>query len=506
MRGINQKYVVKEMIYDGKSNLDSNNWYTQGHGKPDILTTQVVNLLDAQGKSYPISAMSLFEEFGIEDSSKKQMKDVEYTYPVIERTYKSGRVSTSITTGTPGLGGAEFIVEFDYNWMPRYAMIQSPRGVMARIMDDPKKVLDRWAYKLKLNATSASEFCPLTELASGQNWAVVGNNVPLVDARSTSHKMSTWGKVKNQVGFVRKDLAFGDVSAQRVMEVEITAEIEGKVVKTKNWMDYFMYTFESDWYEELELQYWYSKYNRTSTGLVMLKEGFSGEDIPTFAGIFDQIPNQTSFSKLTYKQLQNNITDALDGIRDADNMNIYFYTGKGGIRDIDEALQTYANQKLTTLGGDVGDKFITGTGRDLGMTGYFTHFAHIDGYNVYVKYCPVFHHGRIAQAQKASGYVHPETGFPLESHRLVALDVEPVNGMANFQFPSHVGFDEPYNENIVLGLHGSKDIPPSLARLMGGSSNKQASTDVTRSSYHRWMSRGLQIMRANRCLDMRCIF
>ena len=34
---------------------------------------------------------------------------------------------------------------------------------------------------------------------------------------------------------------------------------EGKIKKTSNWMDYFMYTFESDWYEELELQYWYSK-------------------------------------------------------------------------------------------------------------------------------------------------------------------------------------------------------------------------------------------------------
>jgi hypothetical protein len=104
---------------------------------------------------------------------------------------------------------------------------------------------------------------------------------------------------------------------------------------------------------------------------------------------------------------------------DATDKQVTLYTGIGGAREFDKAMRDYyATGGLTTSNSylqTTQPTFITGSGRNLGITGYFTSYDHIDGHRVNVVKVPLFDHGPVAQASKK----HPESGLPLESYRMV---------------------------------------------------------------------------------------
>jgi hypothetical protein len=181
-------------------------------------------------------------------------------------------------------------------------------------------------------------------------------------------------------------------------------------------------------------------------------------------------------------------------------MTITLYTGKGGMRDIDRAMKEEGVKFLTDFTG-VADKFVTGTDRNIMLGGFFNGFYHIDGYTIKVKYNPLFDHGSVAQASE----LHPETGFPLESHRMVFVDDATYEGEPNVQLISEKG--RQYLHGVVPGLTPA---PKSLQIMDGGvSSNNEAigmlATDKDASSYHRFKSMGVQLLRATKCFDLQCV-
>jgi hypothetical protein len=204
---------------------------------------------------------------------------------------------------------------------------------------------------------------------------------------------------------------------------------------------------------------------------------------------------------LTYNSLQNRIGDALFGQSDTDNMSITLFTGKGGLREIDRAMKEEGVRLLTSLGGgNVADKFITGQGRELMLGGFFSGFYHIDGYTIKVKYNPIFDMGKVAMKSP----LHPESGYPLESYRMVFVDDANYDGQPNIQLVTQKGNE--YKHGVVAGLTNA----PKSLKIMGGfnlSSNEVQllSSDQDKASYHRMKSQGIQILRANKCFDLQCV-
>ena len=68
----------------------------------------------------------------------------------------------------------------------------------------------------------------------------------------------------------------------------------------------------------------------------------------------------------------------------------------GGAK-FDEALKSHFYQTFK-VGGE--NRFITGSGRNLGLTGYFTTYEHVDGHVINVVKLPLFDHGPVAQARE----------------------------------------------------------------------------------------------------------
>ena len=503
------KYRVTESIFDSKSMLDETNFYHQRQGSPSELTRKLTYIMGDYTKKYPISLMTL-GGIGYEGNAMQraavELDDVQFTYPVMGRLHKASIVSSNAYSGgdKPGIGGSYFKIRFQDNWIKQFFIIQSARGVQAYIHEPGVLIgTGEYEYTATLNAALPTDFCPLTELDGGNAWIDITTNVAESESRTTESKMAMPGSFKNQMGFLRHGFSWAGNAANKIMKISVKTD-KGE---TDVWMDWAMWQYEMEWLSICEHQYWYSRYNRNANGEISLKDKLTGKVIPTGSGILEQIQNKSSYSDLTYDYLVNQIGDALFGQSDTEGISITLHTGRGGMRAFDRAMKKAGGHVdiVGNGGGNVADKFISGTGYHLAAGGFYDSFYHIDGYTVKVKHNPVFDHGKVAIAQQAAGYTHPETGWPLESYRMVFIDDNDYDGQPNIQHVAQKG--NAFKHGVIAGL---TNMPKSL-QVMNGSFNLDnetkatlLATDVDKSAYTRMKTAGIQILRANRCFDFQC--
>lgn len=494
----NFDYQVKEQVYDSSLMLDEMNFYHQNHGKVSELTNKLTYMLGDYSKKYPIAMMTLGNLAS--PGATKEIDDVQFTYPVMGRRDKASEVSSTsyVSTDKPGLAHSFFKLRFRDNWMKRYKKIESSRGVQAYIHEDPIQIGDEWEYTCQLDPAEAVDYIAFSEVSAGCLWAELNTQVAESESRGTSSRMVSPGLYKNQMGFMRASMTWAGNAANKVMNIEVKNPTTGNV--SKSWMDLAVWQFEDDYLNECEHSYTYSRYNRLSDGSIPLKDAITGKDIPIGSGLLEQIQNKSTFASQSYTSLQNKIGDALFGQSDTSGMSITLNTGTGGRRDLDRMLAAQGKVVLTDFTG-VADKFVSGSGRDLMLGGFFSGFYHIDGYTVKIKHNPLFDHGRMAQKSPT----HPESGLPLESHRMVFVDDNDYDGQPNIQYVSQKG--RPFRHIYVGGL---AEAPKSLQIMNSGSSIENGNvplgaTEVDKSSYHRFKSAGIQMLRANRCFDLQCI-
>ena len=499
------QYQVTPMIYDSKSLQDEQNFYHQKHGAPDVLNRRITYVLGDYSKQWPLT-MATVGSIGYNKGLGKtaqELNDVQYTYPVMGGLNKVCRIAKSDYSAgdKPGIGHSQFYLYFEDNWIKRFYIIQSELGVQAYVLKDLEPVGNYWRATVQLDPAEETDFCPVDQTAEGVAWTPLTTNVAESESRTTEGNSVAPGSYKNQMGFLRHGMSWAGNAANKVMKIAMSAKDASGNVKTfEAWMDWFMWQFEMEWNDIRENAFWYSRYNRKTDGTIALRDLTTGKVIPRFAGVLEQIQNKSSYTTLTHNYLTNVIGDALYGQGDAAGMNITLMTGRGGMREFHKMALAAGGQLLNGNFGDVASKFISGTGYNLALGGYFSQIYHIDGYIITVKHNPIFDSGRIAQGSPK----HPESGLPLESYRMVFLDTNDVDGEPNLQYVAQKG--RSFLHGVVAGL---TPMPKSL-KIAGGFSaeaNEAAalmSTDQDKSLYTRFASCGIQILRANRCFDLTC--
>jgi hypothetical protein len=499
------KYQVQESIFDAKSMLDETNFYHQRQGSPSVLTSKITYILGDYNKAFPLSMMTQGASEGYGSANTvKAIADIQFTYPVMGRDDKvsfcafSPYAASDVLNSSdyPGIGNGTFYLYFHDNWIKRFYTIQSEGGTQAYVLEDPEPTAQGYRYKVQLSAANPNEFCSYTEFAVGRKWIELFTSVAESESRTTENKMVVPGMFKNQMGIMRTGWSWAGNAANKMMKISVRRE-GGDA--TEVWMDYAMWQYEKRWLNDCEHMYWYSRYNRLADGTIPLKDLLTAKTIPTGSGVLEQIANKSTYSKLTYNTLANKVGDALFGVSDSGGMDITLMTGTGGMREFHRAMMDAGATAIGPLGaGDIASKFVSGTGRDLALGGFFSKFYHIDGYTIKVKLNPVFNTGRVAQV----GPIHPESGLPLESYRMVFIDDSDVDGQPNIQFVTQEGRSQ--IDGIVKGL---TPMPKSLSIMGGGSSesSKYITTDQDKSSYTRLKTGGIQILRSNRCFDLQCV-
>lgn len=408
------------------------------------------------------------------------LNGLDYEYDVISSLSKTVALAESVTTGKPGYGFSTFILKFKDKHFARDYSILSPNQYILRIVKDPVQDGSLWAYEVAYVGTGDPEgYVPLSELTEGtfftRGWANVAN----FDSVGNDSDITAPAKVRGNIGVLRKSFKWAGNIPNKVMTVEFLGN--------KMFWSFQQYQIEKQWQQEKENYYWYSLSSRSDDGSFNHRDSQLNPLIMG-DGLLAQIGNKDTYGVLTYSKLNQVIRDAYTGMKDAQNKTITLFTGIGGAQFFDEAIKSGALGNGFTMVS--GDKFIEGSGANLRFTGYFVEYHHRDGFTVKVQTVDLFDFGQVAM----NSPIHPKTGLPMESHRLVFLDTSNYDGGPNIMGMYEKG--RQFSRTAVLGVgpipHGFPDTP-------------NRSSDRDASSIHYMQSGGVVMRRFNTSIDLRCV-
>jgi hypothetical protein len=352
-------------------------------------------------------------------------------------------------------------------------------------MKAPEQVAGGSSYKYTLQLVNpvASATLPAADAVAGALWAQMYAPVGVDFSRGNASNWETPGKVRNKLTTVRKSYHMSGNAKDFVAEFSLPTKGSGT---TKLWMDYEEYLHMLDFKEECELYYWYGQKTYDANGHTFMKDE-NGQPVIVGPGLLEQIVNTDTYSTMTETKLKNIIGDLFYGMTDASVKQVTLYTGTGGAREFDEALKSHFSNNTFKVGGE--NRFITGSGRNLGLTGYFTTYEHVDGHTINVVKLPIFDHGAVAQARAK----HPVTGYSLESYRMVFVDQSNYDGQNNLQMISKKG-----RESMRWCVAGS--VVPR-----GFDSTSSRASDVDGASVHMLKTAGIALKRFDTSLDITCV-
>lgn len=474
---------VLKTYYNDQQMTDTNSLVNALMEKPEELSPIITHLAGREEKKFPLSFLT--EGVG----NTKSIDRFEYEYRV--KTHEVN-VRPVITNSGFGAGGSMFTVTFPDKWFIFPYTLVSQSGVLARIMEQPVPDAGGYKYTLKLVSPNASALSADAgkDLAPGALWGMLYANVGIDFSRGNASNWTAPGLVRSKIGTIRKSYHFAGNAKDYVAQFTLPMK-DGKT--TKLWMDYEEYRHMLKFKEECEMYYWYGAKTYDDGGVnQMLDE--NGQPVISGPGLFEQIINKDTYSTLTQSKIENVIGDLFYGMTDATDKQVTLYTGIGGAREFDKALRNYYGS--ATAGGGTSaylqtteSKFITGSGRNLGITGYFTSYDHIDGHRVNVVKVPLFDHGPVAQASKK----HPESGLPLESYRMVFVDQSSYDGENNLQMINKKG-----REMLRWAVAGS--VVPK-----GFSETDTRASDIDGASVHMLKTAGILLRRFDTSLDLQCV-
>ena len=465
---------VLKTYYNDQQMTDTNSLVNALMEKPEELSPIITHLAGREEKKFPLSFLT--EGVG----NTKSIDRFEYEYRVKTHEVNVRPVLSSVGTGA---GGSHFTVTFPDKWFVFPYTLVSQSGVLARIMSEP--VPDEGGYKYTLKLVSPDQASmPSTDIAAGALFGMLYANVGVDFSRGNASNWSAPGLVRSKIGTIRKSYHFSGNAKDYVAQFTLPMK-EGQ--STQLWMDYEEYRHMLKFKEECEMYYWYGQKTYGDSGVnEMLDE--NGQPVISGPGLFEQIINKDTYSTLTQKKIENVIGDLFYGMTDATDKQVTLYTGVGGAREFDKALREYYGGTNTYLQTSEA-KFITGSGRNLGITGYFNSYEHIDGHRVNVVKVPLFDHGPVAQASAK----HPETGLPLESYRMTFVDQSTYDGENNLQMINKKG------REMLRWCVGGSVVPKGFAET------DTRASDIDGASVHMLKTAGILLRRFDTSLDLQCV-
>ncbi len=469
---------VSKQRYSDAQMTDQNSLSSALLQHPAKISRALTFLGGREDKRFPLTMLT--EGVGNTESIDKY----EYEYNVMDRIDRTRPVAeTPNNTSNVGQGNSRFTLKFPDKWFIKDYVIIGPSGVQCRIMEEPRPVGSDYEYTLQIANSNASEAVPASDLQAGAQWGQLFAPVGTDFSRGNAHNFSTPAKIRHKITKVRKSYQMSGSAKDYVMDIEFPTE-NGT---TNRWMPFEMWQFMLKWKMEMEMLYWYGEQSYDENGNTRVRDE-NDQPVNIGPGLFQQIVNKDTYSRLTEDKLRNVIGDLFYGMTDAQDRQVTLYTGTGGMREFDRAMKDYVGSTNFQILDQ--NKFITGSGRDLTLTGYFTTYQHVDGHTVNVVKQPLFDHGPVADTRPK----HPETGYSLESYRMCFVDQSNYEGEPNLKMINKQG--EEMKEWVVPG----STIPDGYAQ-----NTPLRATDIDGASVHYLKTSGVLLRRFDTSLDLQCI-
>jgi hypothetical protein len=484
--------VIKDG-FNAQGYTDENSLSRQLLTKPDTILPAVIFLAGKENLKFPLTFLTEGQKGGT--MKPLEISDIEFDWPVMGALRQTDTIkSHNYQAGdTPGRGFTPITVTMESEWFKYQHTVVTPSGQQLRIQRRPTPSLSGgYTYTFKLLTINASDSLPLSDLVFGTAWAMEGGaTVSSAFSEGNESNTQTPGKLKNQISVLRKSYHVGGNVGQRT--VEVSWDIPGGK-RTNLWMDFEEWQHTMNWIQACEEHLWYSKYNRTASGQILLMDEHTNQPIPHTAGVLDQIPNRDTFGKLTATKIKNVVSEVMQGAMDTDmgNVEIVLYCGKGFQEEFDTAMKDEL-KGWTTVDSK---SFMTGAAgtHNLAYGSYFTAYRHTDGHMITLKNLPILDYG--ARADVAPK--HPVSGRPITSHNAYFLDQSTYGGMKNIRMVSQKG------RSLIRGIEQGMAIVKgnNFADYKGNYLN--LSTGDDKSSIHFMSTKGVAILRNTSCFALEC--
>jgi hypothetical protein len=469
---------VQKTFYNDSQMTDMNSLANAQLSSPSQISPAITFLAGKESMKFPLSFLSE----GLQNV--EGIDGLEYEYRIATRDLQTRPIVTTNSGASLGQGGSTFELVFpDKIFINQYVLVNGV-GEQARIMREPEQVIGSSEWKYTVQLVNPDPAAVLTGgFTVGDLWAAMFAPVGVDFSSGNASNWQAPGKVRNKLTTVRKSYHMSGNAKDYVAEFTLPMKGGGT---TKKWMDYEEYQHYLKFKEECELYGWYGERTYDVNGHVTMHDE-NGQPVVIGPGLLEQVINKETYSTLSETHLQNIIGDLFYGMTDADKKSVTLYTGTGGMREFDAALKNHFGGNVWQVSGET--RFITGSGRSLGLTGYFKNYEHVDGHSVNVVKLPLFDHGAFAAVRDK----HPVTGYSLESYRMVFVDQSSYEGQSNLRMISKKG-----REHLRWCTAGS--VVPK-----GFDTNSPRSSDIDGASVHMLKTFGYCLSRFDTSLDLQCV-
>lgn len=394
----------------------------------------------------------------------------------------------------PGLGGALIEVHFSTHWLiEQYGLIGPDGRTQVRIQKDCGESAYGYKYLLQYTSPNPNAYIDPSLLEKGKYWSMTAPTVSESYSKGNRSNTMAPGKMTGQLEYHRFSKEIGGNISNVIVEYEFKTANGGT---TNLWINEEMRQFDTTKRIMDEERMWLAEYNRNINGEVTLFDQDNNKPIPHTAGMFE-IARESNYDTygeyLTLNKLERTIGDVFSKDTDYGSMDVVLYCGKGAIQDFDEAIRNDA--KSNGFMQSLGDKVISDGPDGMSYGKYFKQFKTADGHNVTIKPLHFLDNGTLAETARKNGLIHPRTGLPITSHKMICVDHSVYNGERNVRMVRQKG--QIHKIGILKGL---TDIPASWGTPTGNC----IGTEIDMSRYEVKSSYGLQVNNSSKMFMLEC--
>ena len=351
----------------------------------------------------------------------------QYEWPVMIESDKSIQINQAKWNGsaitsdlTPGINNSPIQLWLGEKWFGTGAILEfDDKEFQVRVAGTPYQDGNDFVYTVYCAEANPASFIPPSLLLAGKQVSRGGSAYEENSDEADIVNYQAPFKLRNHLTTMR--LSY-DITGSAYSTVMVIAMRDPKTKKTSYlWADYQEWMALRQWYNTIDRQLVYSKYNANQDGTTDLI-GTNGRPVYIGAGLLQQIApaNRQTYTTLTADTLENFLFDLSYNILGTNERKFVALTGEMGMKELDRVL------KLKASGYSLIDThFVTGTGQELTLGGQFTTYKMLNGVELTLKHFPLY--DNIVYNRK----LHPVSGKPLESYRFTFLDFGNRDGESN---------------------------------------------------------------------------
>jgi hypothetical protein len=408
------KLEWQKMRFDSSTMVDSNSLAQALMTKPEI--SNIVAY--AMGDKYYLQYLT--QGSGRVSNKYTKVGNVEYKWWLQGDLTHPVPITAAVSPSSNiGLNFSPFTITVGEPYFATGDVVKFRSGTQARIQNDGAQYGSEWAYSCIIVGSDPTATVPSTDVAIGE--LVVFLYTAFEEgSEGGSSKRAFPMAFQNQLTTSRWSYAMTGSAATDVVTLYMKTD-SGK--EQRLWIPMEEFNQMKLWMQQSEYLRWYGIYNRTTKGEVMLP-GKNGRPVLIGAGVLDQIANSHvrtySVEGATEQMFRDFMIDIQIASKEAENKKILIFTGAGGMNVFDSAMKE--SRKAAQI---VDTTFVSKTSSGLKFGENFTTYKGLLGTEITLVHLPLF------DDKSKNPVLHPKTGLPYESYRMVWLDFSDYGGEPN---------------------------------------------------------------------------